>query len=46
MIPGEIRVNAALGDIELNAGRETKPYRWLIMAIDLYKSALITTFMK
>lgn len=24
MIPGEIRVNAALGDIELNAGRETK----------------------
>ncbi len=32
MIPGEIRVNAALGDIELNAGRETKPYRWLIMA--------------
>ncbi|OAT48796.1 urease subunit beta [Proteus hauseri] len=24
MIPGEIRVNQALGDIELNAGRETK----------------------
>ncbi|CRL62040.1 MULTISPECIES: urease subunit beta [Proteus] len=24
MIPGEIRVNQTLGDIELNAGRETK----------------------
>ena len=24
MIPGEIRVHQALGDIELNAGRETK----------------------
>lgn len=43
MIPGEIKVNQALGDIELNAGRETKTIQ---VANHGDRPALTITFMK